>query len=563
MTHPSAPDARRHDMDALRAFAMLLGIALHAALAYIGIGWIVSEERASLGLGIMVGAIHGFRMPLFFLLSGYFSAMLWRNRGLAHLLSQRARRILLPLALGCVTIIPLMWAVSNWAVSQKSLLMREAAATRTPRDRAPTSDIWTVAAFGDLEGLRAYTAGSELLDAQDPTFGVTPLGWTAIKNTPEATAFLLQMGANPSAPYRDRNTPLHTACFFGRAEVAELLLRAKADLNALSATRERPADAMRHDRQTTQFIANLLKVPVDFEAVAAGRERIRRLIAGTDVGPTPTAVMANSSPSAAESWRILDLLRSELLFQHLWFLWVLCWLNAGFALVVLLADRLPGVRLPAVLAGSPICLLWLVPLTMVAQSWMHSGGTVPGFGPDASAGLIPSPHVLLMYATFFGFGAWVFIARGPAARLGRSWTIMLPAALLVLPFGLMFGYHDERAAALVPAESARQWISCALQALYAWLMTLGLIGLFESLLAKPRPWVRYLSDSAYWLYLAHLPLIIGGQALLLRVDLHPLLKFLILTLATTALLLLSYRSLIRHTPIGTLLNGRRTRLSGR
>ncbi len=562
MTHPSAPDARRHDMDALRAFAMLLGIALHAALAYIGIGWIVSDERASLGLGILVGAIHGFRMPLFFLLSGYFSAMLWRNRGLAHLLSQRARRILLPLALGCVTIIPAMWLASDWAVSQKSLLMRESAAT-APARRSPTPDIWAVAAHGDLEGLRAYAAGSELLDKPDPILGVTPLGWTAIKDTPEATAYLLEVGANPSAPYRDRNTPLHTACFFGRVEVARLLLRAGADLNALSATRERPEGAMRHDRQTTQFIANLLKVPIDFEAVAAGRERIRRLIAGTDVGPTPTAAMADRSPSAAESWRILDLLRSELLFQHLWFLWVLCWLNAGFALVVLLADRFPVVRLPAVLAGSPICLLWLVPLTMVAQSWMHSGGTVPGFGPDASAGLIPPPHVLLMYATFFGFGAWVFIARGPGARLGRFWPVMLLAALVILPFGLMFGYHDQRAAALVPAESARQWISCALQALYAWLMTLGLIGLFESLLAKPRPWVRYLSDSAYWLYLAHLPLIIVGQALLLRTDLHPVLEFAILTLTTTALLLLTYRYLVRYTPIGTLLNGRRTRLSGR
>lgn len=43
------PSPRRHDLDALRSFAMLLGIGLHAALAYVGIGWIVNDEQTSAG----------------------------------------------------------------------------------------------------------------------------------------------------------------------------------------------------------------------------------------------------------------------------------------------------------------------------------------------------------------------------------------------------------------------------------------------------------------------------------------------------------------------------------
>lgn len=557
MTDERATNGRRHDLDALRSFAMLLGIALHAALAYIGAGWVVSDERSSAGLGVLVPAIHGFRMPLFFLLSGFFSAMLWRRRGLGQLLSQRARRILLPLLLGCVTIVPAMWAVTGWSLSQQAERIRESVGKDTPRERAPTPDIWTVAGYGDMEGLRTFTADSELLNTPDPMLGVTPLGWTAIRNTPEATAYLLGVGADPSAPYLDRNTPLHTACFFGRAEVAELLLRAGADLTAASAMGELPAQAMQHPQQTVEFIATMLKVPVDYQEVAAGRERIRRMIEGDEVARSNAAPHAR----ALDAWLgwLRSQLRSEVLFQHLWFLWFLCWLNAGFAIVVLLGRVLPSVKLPASLVGTPLCLLWLVPLTLLTHSRMQAGGAVPGFGPDTSAGLIPAMHVLLYYATFFGFGALMYGARGSDARFGRFWYIMLPMALAALPIGLMFGYQSQRASGIIPDDATRQWVSCLLQVLYAWLMTLGLLGLFESLLAKDRPWVRYMSDSSYWLYLAHLPLIILGQTLFLRTDLPPLAEFTVLTISATAVLLASYHLAVRYTPVGTLLNGKRTR----
>lgn len=557
MTNQPAPAPRRHDLDAVRSFAMLLGIALHAALAYVGGGWIVTDEQTSPALGTLVPAIHGFRMPLFFLLSGFFTAMLWQQRGPSYLLSHRARRILLPLTLGCLTIIPAMWAASDWAISQQTSHLRETASEQTPNKRAPTTDIWAVAAYGDMEGLRAFTADSELLNTPDPTFGVTPLGWTAIKNTPEATKYLLDIGANPSAPYKDRNTPLHTSCFFGRAEVAELLLKAGADQTAVSATGELPAQSMRHTQTTVDFIANMIKVPVDYQEVVAGRERIRQMMGGTDVAQSKATPPSPASANGFEWLR--SQLQSDVFFQHLWFLWFLCWLNAAFALIAPLARFVPGIKLPSALFGAPLCLLWVVPLTLLTQSQMHIGGALPGFGPDTSAGLVPAPHVLLYYATFFGFGALMYSARGSDAKFGRFWYVMLPLAFIMLPFALMFGYKAGAAADIIANEVVRRWVSCLLQVLYAWLMTLGLLGLCESILAKDRPWVRYLSDSSYWLYLVHLPLIVVGQALLLRTDLPSLAKFALLTISTTAALLVSYHLAVRYTPIGTMLNGKRSR----
>ena len=85
-----------------------------------------------------------------------------------------------------------------------------------------------------------------------------------------------------------------------------------------------------------------------------------------------------------------------------------------------------------------------------------------------------------------------------------------------------------------------------------------LLGMFRSLLSVERRGVRFLSDSAYWLYLAHLPLVIVAQTWIRDWGLAAWPKFVGLTIGTTLVLLASYRLFVRYTPIGTLLNGRRT-----
>ena len=107
-------EIRIHDLDALRGFAMLLGIVLHASIFLIpGNSWPVQDPWADIVppnrniYGVVMFGIHGFRMPLFFLLSGFFTAMLWNQRGLRKLFDHRMKRIGLPLVLSTVTVIPL------------------------------------------------------------------------------------------------------------------------------------------------------------------------------------------------------------------------------------------------------------------------------------------------------------------------------------------------------------------------------------------------------------------------------------------------------------------------
>lgn len=527
---------------------MLLGIGLHAALAYLGAAWVINDGQASPTLGFIVPAIHGFRMPLFFLLSGFFTAMLWQRRGTHGLLKHRTLRIVIPFSIALGTILPATWHASSWAsATQAAHIKAEAEANADPGQRAPTPDIWTVTAFGDMEGLSAYDADSELLNAPDPKLGVTPLGWAAIKDQPAAAEYLLSVGADPSARYADQNTPMHTACFFGRDEIARLLIDAGADLTLQSADGQRPPDALEHTKQITEFIANLVKVPIDFEEVSQGRELIKEMIAEFELAET------------ADEASFIKKLQEFPFYYHLWFLWFLLILIAGFAITTSLLKFLPTIRLPGALFSAPLCFLWLVPLTMLPQYQMLSGNTVPNFGPDTSAGVIPIPHVLLYYAIFFGFGALMFAHRGADKKLGGLWYITLPLAVAVLPLGLILGYDAERSAKLVADESLRRMLMNLTQVLYAWLMTFGLLGLFEAVLAKERRWVRYLSDSSYWMYLAHLPLILVGQALLLTVEMSPIVKTLVLTNGSALVLLVTYALFIRYTPIGTLLNGKRTR----
>ena len=96
---------------------MLLGIGLHAAIPFVP--WRGDDETGVWLLDVFVGFVHGFRMPLFFVISGFFTAMLWRRRGLRSLIGHRLRRVGLPLLVGCFTIIPAVWIgiISGWVIS--------------------------------------------------------------------------------------------------------------------------------------------------------------------------------------------------------------------------------------------------------------------------------------------------------------------------------------------------------------------------------------------------------------------------------------------------------------
>ncbi len=115
-------DQRLHGLDALRGGALLLGVVLHATVSYLPgaqYWWIVSDSAQSLALSATFFTIHTFRMTTFFLLAGFFGALLLRRIGYRAFVYDRLRRIALPLLAGWPIVFGAIVAVVVWSALLK------------------------------------------------------------------------------------------------------------------------------------------------------------------------------------------------------------------------------------------------------------------------------------------------------------------------------------------------------------------------------------------------------------------------------------------------------------
>lgn len=79
---------------------MMLGVFLHAGLAYAQPArevWLATDRYGSVAIDASIWFIHLFRMSLFFLLSGYFAALLVSRKGVKKFLWNRTLRIAIPM----------------------------------------------------------------------------------------------------------------------------------------------------------------------------------------------------------------------------------------------------------------------------------------------------------------------------------------------------------------------------------------------------------------------------------------------------------------------------------
>jgi ABC-type multidrug transport system ATPase subunit/peptidoglycan/LPS O-acetylase OafA/YrhL len=118
----NADTQRLHALDAVRGFALLLGVAFHAALSFMpGLPpgfWAMSDNSTSAFLGDASLVAHIFRMSLFFFIAGFFGRMLFHKLGARGFWANRAKRIAVPLVAGWVILTPVIFAVWSWGAHQ-------------------------------------------------------------------------------------------------------------------------------------------------------------------------------------------------------------------------------------------------------------------------------------------------------------------------------------------------------------------------------------------------------------------------------------------------------------
>ncbi len=90
---------------------MLLGIPFHTALIFGTLGaWLISDPVSSPSLTFMASLLHIFRMPGFFVIAGFFAAMLIARRGRTPWLHDRAIRLGIPFLTAALVLNPIqLW----------------------------------------------------------------------------------------------------------------------------------------------------------------------------------------------------------------------------------------------------------------------------------------------------------------------------------------------------------------------------------------------------------------------------------------------------------------------
>lgn len=717
---PILEKKRYHDLDALRACAMLLGIVLHAILAFGQPGWpgyapqndahwmvpsVVSEAANAAGTKapekfspykLCFTAIHGFRMQLFFLVSGFFTVMLWRNRGMKELLIHRAKRILLPLAIFTpIAWITMLAGLGIGALGAK-VFFDGKGDIRAATERSVNS-ITDAVVVGDLDAVKGHLKrGSNIEQTNEK--GETLLHIAAFFAYPEVVQFLLDKGVDPALKSNKGQTALNYVEGPWNRKLGDIYksigksLGLDLDLDRIKTDRFKCAEILRKqvssglhsasvgevseskgplkkfeyrvyyqrftslpdfDKLTPEFSGQSEKGVIDlglakreetFGMVFEGELEIkeagdfkfrlgsddgsRLLINGQelidndgmhavkykegsielepgevkirveyfDSGGAQGLSLIVSGPSVDEiklsknirdfegsdwgEWdkgdfnqmvmkQLPEWLQAVLgigmvaamapMFNHLWFLYYLIWLVLGFALVVWIAKKFKLSAMPGWITTSSLRWLWLVPLTFVPQFFMGQS-----FGPDTAGGVLPWPPVLLYYGIFFGVGVLCHGHDEFDHKVGKLWPLSFLLAIPFLILGVCFMEARNAAAAGDFKSNASQiwydhfWVSlCA--SIYVWLMIFGFIGFFRAFFSNQSKLARYISDSSYWLYLAHLAPLMCLQVMFAKLEVPGLLKFIAYCVSTTVVLLVMYEFLVRYTFVGTLLNGKRTR----
>jgi ABC-type multidrug transport system ATPase subunit/peptidoglycan/LPS O-acetylase OafA/YrhL len=118
---PSSSE-RLHALDAVRGFALLLGVAFHAAMSFLpgippGI-WSMVDNSPSQFLGDAGFVTHIFRMSLFFFIAGFFGRLLYHKLGAGGFWKNRGLRIAVPLVAGWVILFPLIGLVWSLGIAK-------------------------------------------------------------------------------------------------------------------------------------------------------------------------------------------------------------------------------------------------------------------------------------------------------------------------------------------------------------------------------------------------------------------------------------------------------------
>jgi membrane-bound acyltransferase YfiQ involved in biofilm formation len=251
--------------------------------------------------------------------------------------------------------------------------------------------------------------------------------------------------------------------------------------------------------------------------------------------------------------------------MHLWFLYYLI-LFYGAALLVRAASATLFGRYGRLPAAVDATLRFLVrsgcgPFVLAlpaAAYFCQLKYWSPWGGFPAPFSTIPDIGALIAYGSFFQFG-WLMHRQQQQllALLEKCWPLYGVLALAAWTVCRMLAGVTPHWGPFLNGFSLIAYTGS--YSIGGWCCSFGLIGLSVRFLSDYSPVRRYLADASYWIYLAHISVLIFLSQIVHPRHWNSGVKYLLSLAAAMAILLLSYHYLVRFTFIGTLLNGRRRR----
>ena len=267
---------------------MLLGIVLHGLLSFVPNPiWPVQDINQSEIYGIPLMVIHGFRMSLFFFVSGFFTMMMWQKRGVLSLLNHRIKRIVIPFILCLVFFLPLQNKIREidewWNQEIKHSTHDQSVSENNSsglQKKEEAKNIWEASRNGNLEEVQLFLKNGINPNQKDRK-QISPLHWASGNGQIKVMDALIQAGAEVNAIDGSRSTPLHFGAFLGQPESVRLLLKNGADPNLKNMEGSIAVMGAYADRKTTEWIAeDILALKIKFDSVKKGRQEVIQILGG-------------------------------------------------------------------------------------------------------------------------------------------------------------------------------------------------------------------------------------------------------------------------------------------
>lgn len=202
-------------------------------------------------------------------------------------------------------------------------------------------------------------------------------------------------------------------------------------------------------------------------------------------------------------------------------------------------------------------IVFIIPLLLIPSLMTQSAPHPP------ADKIYPELWSFGYYGLIFLGGCVLFTRKGLLDQLESYRTYMLVASLVGFSLYYYLIPKELSLAEIIafkkhgPTIDMKHFLLAFLSAFISVYMTLVCVLASRQFLNYQSQFLRFIADSSYWVYLVHLPVLYMVQFMLVDLDLNLWLKFIIGSVVTVAVGMISYLFFVRKTPIGWMLNGKK------